>query len=195
MMRTPLRTRPGAERSHLDAGPSRGYPRDGMSVATKFHFEQAYGADPAAVWAMLSDPAFITAKCERTGSMETTGEVTPTDDGGTILTCTRVLPANLPSVAKPFVGDTLTVTEVQAWGPAAADGSRTATTNVDFGAPMSFSADMALTAAADGSSVTTDGEFKASVPFVGGKIEKVASDETTRYLEKEQQVGQEWLYD
>lgn len=164
-----------------------------MSVAKKFHFEQTYEADPARVWAMLSDPAFITAKCERTGSMETTVDVTETDDGGCILTCTRVLPANLPAVAKPFVGDTLTITEVQVWTAAGPDGSRTATTTVDFGAPMTFSADMALTATAGGSSVTTDGEFKASVPFVGGKIEGVASDETTRYLEKEQLVGREWL--
>jgi hypothetical protein len=166
-----------------------------MSVATKFHFEQAYGADPATVWAMLSDPAFITSKCERTGSRETTVDVTSADDGGATLTSKRVLPANLPSVAKPFVGDTLTVTEVQAWGPAASDGSRSGTTTVDFGAPMAFSATLTLVATADGSTMTTHGEFKASVPFVGGKIEKVAADETTRYLEKEQQVGQEWLSD
>lgn len=164
-----------------------------MSVARKFHYEQAYGADPATVWAMLRDPDFITAKCARTGSMQTTVDVTEGDDGGVTLTTTRVLPANLPSVAKPFVGETLTVTEVQVWSAPAADGSRTATTTVDFHAPMSFSAAMALVATADGSAVTTDGEFKASVPLVGGKIESVAADETSRYLEKEQQVGTEWL--
>jgi len=166
-----------------------------MSVATKFHFEQAYEADPTTVWAMLSDPAFITAKCERTGSTETTVDVTENEDGGATLTTTRVLPANLPSVAKPFVGDTITVTECQVWSGPAADGSRTATTNVDFGAPMAFAAGLTLAASGSGSTVTTDGEFKASIPFVGGKIEKVAADETTRYLQKEQQVGQEWLYD
>jgi hypothetical protein len=164
-----------------------------MSVATKFHYEQSYGADPATVWAMLRDPEFITAKCERTGSRETTVEVEDTDDGGCILTSTRVLPANLPAVAKPFVGDTLTVTERQVWTAPAEDGSRTATTSVDFGAPMSFEAGMALAASGEGATVTTEGEFKASVPFVGGKIEGVAVDQTSRYLEKEQLVGQEWL--
>jgi hypothetical protein len=162
-------------------------------VATKFHYEQTYAADAPTVWAMLSDPTFITAKCERTGSTETTVDVTDDGSGGVTLTSVRVLPANLPSVAKPFVGDTLPDTEKQVWAAAAADGSRTATTTVDFGAPMAFSADMSLTPTSDGCTVVTDGEFKASVPFVGGKIEKVAVDETSRYLEKEQQVGTEWL--
>jgi len=162
-------------------------------VATKFRFEQTYVADPSTVWAMLSDPAFITSKCERTGSMETTVDVTDDGEDGFTLTSTRILPANLPSVAKPFVGDTLTVTETQVWGAAAAGGSRTGTTSVDFGAPMSFSATLTLSPGGDGTTMVTEGAFKASVPFVGGKIEKVASDETTRYLEKEQLVGTEWL--
>jgi hypothetical protein len=144
-------------------------------VATKFHYEQSYDADPSTVWAMLSDPAFIT------------------DDGGCTLTSTRVLPANLPAVAKPFVGDTLTVKETQVWTAPAPDGSRTATTSVEFSAPMSFIADMTLTPSGTGSVVTTHGDFTASVPFVGGKIEGVAVHETTRYLEKEQLVGREWL--
>lgn len=162
-------------------------------MATKFHYEQTYAADAPTVWAMLSDPAFITAKCDRTGSTHTTVDVTEDGSGGFTLTSTRVLPANLPSVAKPFVGDTLTVTEVQVWTAAAPDGSRTATTTVDFGAPMAFSATMSLRPSADGATVVTDGEFKASVPFVGGKIEGVAVSETNRYLEKEQLVGNEWL--
>jgi hypothetical protein len=162
-------------------------------VATKFRYEQAYSADPSTVWAMLSDPGFITAKCDRTGSMKTTVDVTDDGQDGYTLTSTRVLPANLPSVAKPFVGETLTVTETQVWGAAAADGARNGTTSVDFGAPMSFSATLTLSPAGDGTTMVTEGEFKASVPFVGGKIEKVASDETSRYLEKEQLVGSEWL--
>jgi hypothetical protein len=162
-------------------------------VATKFHFEQGYEADPSTVWAMLSDPAFITAKCDRTGSMETTVDVTDDGQGGFTLTSTRVLPANLPAVAKPFVGETLTVTETQVWTAPAADGSRTAQTTVTFSAPMSFTADMALRPSEAGSTVVTDGEFKANVPFVGGKVEGVAVHETTRYLEKEQLVGGEWL--
>ena len=162
-------------------------------MATKFHYEQTYTADATTVWAMLSDPAFITEKCERTGSTKTTVEVTDDGDGAFTLLSVRVLPANLPSVAKPFVGETLTVTEKQAWSAPSADGSRTATTSVDFGAPMSFNATMSLSPTEGGASVVTDGEFKASVPFVGGKIEKVAVDETSRYLEKEQLVGTEWL--
>ena len=50
-----------------------------------------------------------------------------------------------------------------------------------------------LVASADGSVARNAGEFKASVPFVGGKVEKVAAEMTQKYLAKEATVGAEWL--
>lgn len=162
-------------------------------MATSFEHTQTFASDPATVMAMLRDPDYIRLKCDRTGSLSTTVDVVDGPDGGVVLTSTRVLPAKVPSAAKAFVGETLTVTEVQTWGPLAEDGSATATGSVDFGAPMAFSATITLTASGTSTVVHTAGSFKASVPFVGGQIERGAAEQTAKYLTVEEQVGNAWL--
>jgi hypothetical protein len=54
---------------------------------------------------------------------------------------------------------------------------------------------LSLTPATDGSSVQTQGTFKASVPFVGGTIESVAAEQTEKYLKAEERVAAEWQRD
>jgi hypothetical protein len=164
-----------------------------VTVATKLVYEQNFAGEPAVVMAMFRDPAYVQEKGERTGSHGVTVEVVDTDDGGVAITSMRTMPSNVPSFAAPFVGETLTVTEVQTWGPPADDGSATAAVTVAFSAPISYHGSIVLTAGASGSIARTEGEFKAGVPFVGGKIEKVASEQTERYLVKEETVGAEWL--
>lgn len=162
-------------------------------MATSFTHTQRYDADPATVMAMLRDPQFVELKCARTGSLETTASATDGADGGVTLVNTRLLPADVPGPAKKFVGDTLNVTETQEWSAAAGDGSRRAQATVDFGAPLVFTATMTLAPSGGGTEVTVDGSFKASVPFVGGTVEKSAAEKTHKYLDVEQAVGAEWL--
>ena len=164
-----------------------------MNVATKLEYVQNYAGEPAAVMAMLKDPEFVRLKCDKTGSRETTATIEETADGGCVITNTRVLPSKVPAAAAAFVGETLHVTEVQTRTGPAADGSASADVTVDFGAPITYTAHMALAASADGTVVETNGEFKAGIPFIGGMIESGALDQTTRYLEVEQVLGNEYL--
>jgi hypothetical protein len=46
---------------------------------------------------------------------------------------------------------------------------------------------------AGNSTITSRGTFTANVPFIGGKIEKVAAEQTQRYLSAEERVAGEWL--
>ena len=162
-------------------------------MATSLSYDQAFQADPAAVMAMLIDPEYVRRKGERTGAFDITVDVAEAPDGGAVITCTRSMPAEVPSYAAPFVGDTITITETQAWGPAAADGSRTADVTVDFNSPLAYRGTIELVASGDGSIARNAGEFKASVPFVGGKVEDLARQQTERYLRKEQAIAAEWL--
>ena len=143
--------------------------------------------------AMLKDPDYIRLKCDRTGSLETTVDVQDGPDGGCVISTTRVLPAKVPAAAKKFVGETIKVTEVQDWASPAADGSSSATGTVGFDAPLSFTATITLAPSGDGTVVRTQGSFKAGVPFIGGSIEGSAADLTTKYLNVEETVGNEWL--
>ena len=166
---------------------------DGRHVATSFSFDQEFAADPATVLAMLRDPAYVQHKAERTGGTGVSVAVAPGDDGGFTLTCTRSLPAEVPSYAKSFVGDTITVSEVQVWSAAGVDGSASATATVDFHAPVAYTGSVELAASGTGTVARNRGEFKANVPFVGGKVERLVAEQTQRYLAKETEIAADWL--
>ena len=165
-------------------------------MSTEFTFTQSFPCDPDSIFNLLRREDFILAKCEATGSMSTTAsvEVQPMeDDLSAIITNTRQLPADLPAPAKSLVGDTITVTETQKWSSAEPDGSRQATVSVEFSGPMKFEGNLRLAPSDSGSTITTAGKFTASVPFIGGKIEKVAADQTARYLAAEEKIAHQWL--
>lgn len=183
--------RTGHDGRHTDS--TNAFTRERTDVATSLSIEQSFGADPATVMAMLRDPEYVRAKAERTGGYDVSVTVTDAPDGGVVITSTRSMPAEVPSYAKSFVGDSLTITEVQTWGPVGADGTASAQVTVDFHAPISYHGTITMSPTSEGTILTNTGEFKASVPFVGGKVERVAAEQTERYLNKETQVGAEWL--
>lgn len=162
-------------------------------MATALSYDQAMPADPARVRALLVDPDYVRAKAERTGAFDITVEVLDQPDGRTTVTSTRSMPAEVPSYATAFVGEHLTITEVQDWSPAGPDGSATAQVTVDFHAPLAYAGTITLTGDAQGSALANRGEFRANVPFVGGKVERVAEEMTRKYLAKESDVAAEWL--
>lgn len=163
-------------------------------MTTSIDEVQTYQAAPEEVFAMLSDPAFIEAKCMASGSLEATAEFIDDGGGKVSLVARRVLPAKIPSFAKKFVGETITLTETQNWRPPNGDGARAAGFVLDFGNnPISFTGAIELNPKGLSSQVKTMGVIKCSVPFVGGKIEGVAVEWITKYLAKEQKVGTEWL--
>lgn len=156
---------------------------------------QCYDSDPTAVFDMLADEEFIIHKSTQSGSLEVSAGVQATGDR-VIIHNRRVLPAKLPGFVRRFVGETLPLDETQTWGAAAEDGSRKADFVVDFdGQPIAFSGTVTLRPDGDQTAVETEGSIKCSVPVVGGKIEKVAAEWISKYLNKEQRVGAQWLLD
>jgi hypothetical protein len=162
-----------------------------MSAA--FEYVQRFSATPVDTFAMLMDSSYIEQKCAATGSQRTTAQVQGDASGPVIIRSVRVLPAEVPTVAKSFVGETIDVTEVQEWSAPQADGSRTGTVNVTFSGPLAFTGTIELLPTNDGCSIRTTGTMKAKVPFVGGQIEDVAVKQTERYLRAEEAIAAEWL--
>ncbi len=164
-------------------------------MPTSVEFSQEFPAGPDRVWAMLSDPEYVRTKGLRSGSSEVDAQVTEGSDDIVIISRRR-MPAKIPSYAKKFVGEEIVLTETQTWAPVAADGTRRAEFVADFnGQPMSYSGTVELTGSGDSTVITTRGTVKASVPFVGGKIEGMAREWTQKYLRKEEEVAAEWLAD
>lgn len=165
----------------------------GRPLATKLELTQTFSADAATVRALQVDPDYLIFRGERTGATSVTADVVSNPDGSADVTVVRVLPAQVPSYAKSMIGDTITVTETYHWSATAADGSTTGTLNASFSAPISCTASMTLSPAGAQTVIVTTGEYKASIPFVGGKVEDLAKGQTERYLRKEESLMSEWL--
>ena len=150
------------------------------------------------VVAMSCNPAFQERKCEDAGALSWTVRVTTLDDGSTQISTRRKLPTvGFPSLLRKLLPEGMTSTELITWAPAgaAAGGARTATLAVDFhGAPTSLHGriDVAPTATG-GSVIRISADFKASVPLVGGKVEKLASPIIIDVIDSEQRTGAAWL--
>ncbi len=102
---------------------------------------------------------------------------------------------DFPDVAKKFVGDTVVIKQVDSWHAAGADGSRTGDVRLKIaGAPVELTGTMTpgrRRRAAPGRSSL--GDLKASVPLLGGKLEKAAAPAIVMALRKEGEVGREYL--
>ncbi len=153
-----------------------------------------YAASPEEVFAVLTDQAFQEAKCAATGAIRHTATVR-TDADRTVITTERVLPTSgMPDFAKNMVGETLKVTETQDWGPADGNGSREGTVSMAVaGVPVALKGTLSLAPGGAGTVEAIDADLKASVPLIGGKIEKAAAPPVEDAITIEQRVAQEWL--
>jgi hypothetical protein len=153
-----------------------------------------YAAAPDTVFAVLSDPAFQEAKCVATHAIRHSAGVT-TQGERTVITTERELPSDgLPDFAKNLVGETLTVSETQDWGPASPDGSRQGTVTMKVsGAPLTLTGHLSLTPNGAGSVEKLDSELKAKVPLIGGRIEKAAAPPIEAAIMIEHATATTWL--
>ncbi len=144
-----------------------------MRLTTREEFETS----PEAVFAVIRDEEFQHAKCHATSTGKFSVDITENGDR-TVVRSRRHLPSDgLPDAARSFVGDELTVIETQDWGPADDDGTRVCRVDLHVtGAPLTFRGEAVLAPGGQGTIESLDGELKANVPFIGGRIEKAAAD-------------------
>ena len=128
------------------------------------------------VFAIRTSGAFQEQKLQRSGALEHSHEV-QVEGEHTIVTTRRAMPTDqLPDVARKFVGDQLVIEERQDWGPAQADGARRAAVDIRVaGVPVTVTGTLALQPNGSGCRQELDGDLKAGIPFLGGKIEQAAA--------------------
>lgn len=153
-----------------------------------------YPADPATVAEMLADDAFVADKIRASRASEGSHEVVR-DGAGFTVTTRRLMPAELvPEKFRSFVRGGIDVRTVEAWQAPAADGSRTATLALEIaGMPVKVTGTMNLAPGGQGTVQTFDGDVKASVPLVGGTIERAAVGAVEKVVDVERRVGMEHL--
>jgi len=157
--------------------------------------EIRFDADPRRVFRMIVDPAFQEAKCVASWSIEHEVDISEHDDGGVTVVSRRKMPTDsFPDFVRTLVGSSVRLLETQRWYAPAADGSRTGSVAVELhGLPVRFHGSIALAADGGGTHWPVEGEIKASVPFLGSRIERAAEPAVLAGIRVEQRTGTEWL--
>lgn len=153
-----------------------------------------YPADSDAVFAMLTDETFQARKCEQAGALSQDVAVTQAGGGTRVVTRRDMATNGLPDFAKSLIGSRLTITETYDWAAPDSSGTRAGELTVELGgAPVSLRADLALVPNGASTQMRLDGDLKASVPFIAGKIEKSAAPAVIDGIRSEGAVGRAWL--
>ncbi|WP_432486521.1 DUF2505 domain-containing protein [Kineococcus sp. SYSU DK018] len=150
---------------------------------------------PDAVFALLTDSAFLGERALRSGAVEHEEEVGTEEDGTSVVRSSRtVSTAGLPRVAAGYLGTTAVVEQVERWAPAAADGSRDGTLELTVrGAPVRLEARTQLRPAADGCEHRLTGTLTVQVPLFGGGVEQAALPGLLDLVRSEVQLARERL--
>jgi hypothetical protein len=148
-----------------------------------------YDASAADVHAMLTDPVFRQRAADASGvvSAEVTVEA---KDGGHVVTIDQVQPTEgVPAFAKKFAGETTRAVVVETWGSPTA-----ATVSIETpGRPTEIHGTYTLAEAGGRTTQTFEGEVRAKVPLIGGKLEKLVAEFFAEGRDKEQAAGAAWL--
>ena len=154
-----------------------------MDIATRLDF----AADPAAVFAMMTDRKYQEEVCVASESISY--DVTISGDS---TSTSRTLPS--PESAARFTGPQLTIKEDTAWGGAGVDGSRTADlTMTVLGQPVTLKGTLRLAPGGRGTTIDLDGELKVAIPLLGKKLEQASAPAVMAGFRTQQTVGDDWL--
>jgi hypothetical protein len=154
-------------------------------MSTKLTQKLTYDAPAEAVTAMLDDPAFREAVLARQKVLR--GSV---DIDGDVARIEQVRSGHdIPSFAKKFVGDEIVIVQTETW---------TSPTSADLelaipGKPGEAVGTIALTESGGTTTEVVDLEVSVRIPLVGGKVEGMIADLVRAALEREHEVGVEWL--
>lgn len=163
----------------------------------RIHETIEHAATPEQVFEMICSAEYQERKCERSGALEHEVAIEVEQDARTIVTRRRLPTEGFPDIARKFVGDAVDVVETQVWALAAdPEGGRTASLQVEIPrTPVTLNGSVSLTPGGAGTEHTVEGELKANVPFVGGKIEQAVAPVLASALRLEAKVGAQWLQD
>jgi Protein of unknown function (DUF2505) len=162
-----------------------------MDLQTEYRFE----AKTDAVFAMFSDPEYHRQKLVDAGHTHVEVlECGAGADGKSFRIVTRrTVAVDVPGVLKRVLTPTNTVTQTDEWAQEN-KGVRTGTWKVDIkGVPIHLSGTMKLEAAKTGCVEAISGVAKASLPLVGGKLEKLAAGNFNDSTAQEQDFSTRWL--
>ncbi|MBD8868743.1 DUF2505 domain-containing protein [Nocardioides donggukensis] len=151
----------------------------------KLQHSVRYDAPPGEVYAMLTDPAF-----REKASWAQGAESVDVTISGTTVAIEMVQPTrDIPAFARTFAGDTVRAVQAEEW-----DDDRAAAFSVSSpGKPAGVHGTRRLVADGAGTLDTFEGEARARIPLIGGRIEGLLGTRLKDGWDIEHGVGVAWL--
>jgi hypothetical protein len=143
---------------------------------------------PEDVAAMYADPAYADIRGRTLHARSARADVSG-DAGGafTVTTTLELSTDGIPDVARPFVGQSVSILEVQSWETAGEGGARQGTIELKVqGTPASMTGHLELRPDGESAVVRIDGDLTAKVPLLGGRLEKAAMPYVSKVLHAEE---------
>jgi hypothetical protein len=159
------------------------------------HVQLELATDVDAAGRMVAEREYAEEKGRAMGAVQQQVDVVGDPAGAFTVTARRALPTDdIPPHVRPFVGQQLDVRQIEAW-EAPSGGERHGTVAVEItGAPVRLTGTMVLAPAGDGASTLTyDGELKASIPLFGAAVEQAAGQAIEAGLVAEGRVAAGWI--
>ena len=161
-----------------------------MMACMKVRHSVRYDAPVADVFAMLTDPVFR----EKAAIAQDATDVKVEVDGQKLTLDMQASNSGLPGFAQKFAGERTHSITSELWSDGGASGDWVAEFSVATpGKPTSITGSRRLVADGDGTLDAFEGECKAKVPLIGGKLEGIMAGQFTDGLDKEHAVGIAWL--
>ena len=157
--------------------------------------ELAYPATPGAAARMMHDRDYIVGRCRMMESHDIEVTVEGDVEGAFTVTSVRVQsPDQVPEPLKRFAGRGVTIRQVDIWQAPTSAGARIGTVGVEIvGLPIRFDGTMALEPTPDGCIQSVDGNLRAAIPLIGGRVEQAAAPAIDGAMRAEQRSGLAWL--
>ncbi|MBK6885967.1 MAG: DUF2505 domain-containing protein [Tetrasphaera sp.] len=153
---------------------------------------------PDAVFRLRTTARFQEAKCVASRAVDHAVEIDEIGDHTLVRTRRTMSTEAFPDTARSMVGPSLVLDETQDWGPPTEDGSRSASVRLVLdGLPMGLTGNVTVRPAESGSGSvqTLEGELRANIPLLGGRIEKLAMPAVDAGFDIEALLLNEWLFD
>jgi hypothetical protein len=154
----------------------------------KFQHELTFDASVDDVRAMVLAPAYWDTVAQATGALSSKTTLTESGSSVELVTDEQQKVVGVPGFAKKFVGESTRSIKTLRW-----TGDNASFVVETPGKPTSLSGTASITAAGSSTTLRYDLDVKASVPLIGGKLEKLVADLTVEGFDKEHAAGVAWL--
>lgn len=157
--------------------------------------EQTVNAPVEKVTETFVDEAFNRHVAERGGATLSSLVVDGDTAGAFTVTSVRTMGAEkLPDMAKKFIKDGLSITQVDSWDAPEADGSRNIRTQITVGGlPASGEGTQRLQAQGDQTAVAVNMSLTVKIPLVGSKLASTAEPYVGKALSLQAREADAWI--